>query len=71
MEKFSPKKLKLFRKSKGLSVLKLAEITGLTPVTLYLLEKGQNNPRVDTLSALAHALHCKIGDFFITEPVQR
>lgn len=67
MEKFSPDKLKLFRKSKGLSVLKLAEMTGLTPVTLYLLEKGQNNPRVDTLSTLAYALHRRIEDFFITE----
>jgi transcriptional regulator with XRE-family HTH domain len=44
------------RKEKGLSHEKLAELAGLHPTTLSLLERNKRQPSISTVFALAGAL---------------
>ena len=48
--------IKTRRKSLGLRQSDLAEIAGVSPNTLYKLERGQNNPSLDVVEKLCDAL---------------
>lgn len=62
---FNRKRLSLARQRRGLTGIQLAEISGLTPVTVSRLESGQTrNPDEATVAALAKALDYPL-TFFI------
>lgn len=48
--------LKELRKSKGLSQEKLSELSGVSRITISLLENGMTNPTLDTLAKVSKAL---------------
>ena len=48
------------RKSKGLTVTKLAEMTGLTQGNLTRIERGMYSTGIDILGKIADALNCDI-----------
>lgn len=57
-------KLRMVRQRRGLSQRELAKLSGLSPNTLGLLERGQTSPTVSTLQKLAVALDVDINAFF-------
>lgn len=58
-------KLRKFREEIGMSQEELAKKTGVSRVTISMLETGnKKNITVNTLSKLAEALHKNITDFF-------
>ena len=58
--------LKEFREAKGLSVTKLAEMSGVTRQTIHRLEQETDDrANSKTLKALADALEVKVKDFFV------
>jgi transcriptional regulator with XRE-family HTH domain len=59
--------LRALRDRRGLSVVALAERSGIARATLTTLEAGRGNPTIDTLYALADALGAALGDL-IGEP---
>jgi transcriptional regulator with XRE-family HTH domain len=59
--------LRSLRTRRGLSVVALAERSGVARATLTNLEAGRGNPTVDTLYALADALGAALSDL-IGEP---
>ncbi len=59
--------LRALRERRGLSVVALAERSGVARATLTTLEAGRGNPTIDTLYALADALGAALGDL-IGEP---
>ena len=48
--------LKEIRKSKGLTLVQLSRISGVSTATLCNIENGYKTPRVDTLYEIATAL---------------
>ena len=65
-------KLKEIRLKKGVSRVKLAEISKIPLETIKALESGKNDPKnakLSTLVALARALKCKIKDFYPQDKV--
>lgn len=55
------------RKKRGLSVLKLSELSGVFKQTIYNLEDGTTPYQkvfLETLVKLAHALNCRVRDFY-------
>lgn len=63
------KKLKEIRKRKGISQLKLAELSGLAQSTISTIECGAT-PNVQIANRLAQALNVSIEDFVIDkEPI--
>ncbi len=56
------KKLVALRKKKNLSQRGLAELSGISYVSIARIETGINDPRLSTLRALAKALKAKISD---------
>ena len=56
------KRLVALRKKKGYSQEKLAELTNLNLRTIQRLEKGETEPRGDTLSKLANAFEVPLED---------
>ena len=62
--------LKEIRKSRGLTLQKLAEKSGVKIETIRALEYEINNPnnaKISTLIKLAKALKCKVRDFYPCE----
>lgn len=58
-------KLKQIREEKGLSQIELAEKSGVSRVTISMLETGtQKNTTANTLLRLSEALDVTIDDFF-------
>lgn len=53
------------RKEKGLTIVQLAEVAGLSPAIVSQIERGRANPSFTTLAQLAHALEIPVGRFFI------
>lgn len=53
---FNPARLTLARQRRGLSSRALAEMAGITPVTLSRIENGKNTPEPDTVRKLANTL---------------
>jgi transcriptional regulator with XRE-family HTH domain len=62
-------KIRGLRASRGLSLKKTAELSGLNINTLSLIENGRISPSVSTLQQLAAALGVPISAFFESEPV--
>jgi transcriptional regulator with XRE-family HTH domain len=60
------RRLREFRKARGLSIRALAEMSGLNFNTLSLIEHGKTSPSVSTLQQLALALKIPIAAFFAT-----
>lgn len=61
---FNPNRLSLARKRRRLTGKGLAELCGLTPVTISRLEKGLNEPEAGSLERLACALSYPVEFFF-------
>jgi len=53
--------IKRLRKSRGMSVAKLATLSGVSRSYLHLIEKGENSPTVDKIDAIAEALGVRYG----------
>lgn len=57
-------KINEFRKKQGLSIEELASISGIPKSTLAKIAAGiTTNPNIDTVKAIARALHCSLDDF--------
>ncbi len=58
------KKIAEFRKSKGLSMKQLSELTNVTPSMLSQIERGLANPSLNTLKSMAKALDIPLFTLF-------
>jgi transcriptional regulator with XRE-family HTH domain/mannose-6-phosphate isomerase-like protein (cupin superfamily) len=58
-------RLRSIRQRRGLSLRALAELSGLSPNTISLIERGITSPSVSTLHQLATALGVVINAFFV------
>jgi transcriptional regulator with XRE-family HTH domain len=54
--------IRRLRKARNISLSELARVSDVAKATLSSLEAGKGNPTVQTLSALADALGCLLGD---------
>lgn len=57
-------RIKNLRQSRGLSQEGLAEKTGISPKYLSSIERGKENPTLDTLLKLANSLNVEIFEIF-------
>lgn len=57
--------IKKIRKEKGISILKLSEMTGLSRVTIYNAERANSGTSSRTLEKIAKALGVKLSDIFL------
>ncbi len=57
-------RLKEIRESKGLTVNKLANLSGISQSHLREIELGNKNPTVETLSYFCDSLDITLSDFF-------
>lgn len=55
-----------YRKSKGLNIKKLANLTGVTSSLLSQIERGLANPSLNTLKTISKALEVPLFCFFTT-----
>lgn len=53
MTDFLPKRLKELRKSENVTLRQLSKIVGITQPTLSRYERGERNPKIEQMSALA------------------
>jgi transcriptional regulator with XRE-family HTH domain len=58
------------RRQAGLSLVQLAEASGISKSTLHAMEQGRGNPTLTTLWALATALQVPLGSLLPSEPQQ-
>lgn len=58
------KRIKTLRELKGLTVNKLANLSGISQSFLRDIELGNKNPTVETLSYFCDALDISLSDFF-------
>jgi len=58
------KRLSALREKKGMSVYKLAKLSGVSSTYLYEVEQGKKQPTVEILSRLCAALEVSLADFF-------
>jgi len=61
------KRIRDFRKQKGLTLQTLADMAGLSTAYISQMENGRVNINLETLSLISHAMQVPIIDFF-TEP---
>src|SRR5262245_50887268 len=61
------KRMREARSALGLTLRQLAERTGLSAAMLCHIEKGQANPTVQSLAAIADALQCPPARLFAVE----
>lgn len=59
------------RASRGLTLQGLADLTGLSPSLLSLVERGKTSPSIGTLVSVAHALGVHMSDLVPGEPGPR
>lgn len=57
-------RIKELRKHKGLSQERVAEIMGISPKYLSNIERGKENPTLDTFIKLANALNIELSEIF-------
>lgn len=62
------KRITFFRTSKGYSVNKLANLSGVSQSYLREIELGNKNPTVEFLSALCDTLGVTLKEFFDDQP---
>lgn len=58
------RKIRLIRKKKGLNQEDVASEAGIHVSTLGRIERGENNPPLQTVNKIAQALHIKTGELF-------
>ena len=58
------KRIKSLREAKGLTVNRLANMSGISQSFLRDVELGNKNPTVETLSYFCEALNISLTDFF-------
>lgn len=58
------KKVKKFRESKRIKQIELAELSGVNPGYVNLIESGKANPSIKVLIKFSEVLDCEPGDFF-------
>ena len=58
------KRITFFREKKGITVNKLANLSGISQSFLRDIELGNKKPTVETLSLLCDALNITLSDFF-------
>ena len=63
-------KVRELREQRGLSLRALAELCGISPNTVSLIERGTSSPSVDTLQSLAGGLGVPIVTFFEREDTE-
>jgi len=56
--------IKKYRLEKGLSVEKLAKLSGITPGEISLMERGLRMPRIDTVCKIRDAIGVPIDELF-------
>lgn len=59
------------RKSKGYSIMRIRELTGLSKSTISELENDKTSPTTETLNKLANALNVPISSFFDEFPAKK
>ncbi len=62
--------IKNIRKSKGFSIMKIRELTGLSKSTISEIENDKSSPTSDTLEKIANALNVNISNFFDNNPIE-
>ena len=67
MDALTPSRLMLARKRRGLSHVKLAQITGISSRSLSAYENGKQQPLKETIEVLARALDFPVGFFYAEE----
>lgn len=55
------------RANKNISLVRLAELTGISKSTLNNIENGKTSPTLAQLEKIAAALSCRITDLFESE----
>ncbi|MGG4268040.1 helix-turn-helix domain-containing protein [Peribacillus simplex] len=63
------KKVKKYRKAKGLSSRELAKLAEITPSMLSQIERGLANPSIQTLKVLAKTLNVPTFSFLLEETI--
>lgn len=58
------KRVKTIRRDKGISVYKLAKLSGVSSTYLYEVEQGKKQPTVDIISRICDALEVSLAYFF-------
>ena len=61
-------KFKAMRISKGLTQKDVAEALGISQVSVWQWESGDNFPRADKLPAIARLFECTVDDLIKEEP---
>lgn len=56
-------RIRELRKSKGISLTKLSELTGVSKSYLSCLERNQNNPSIDVLEKISDRLEVNVNYF--------
>lgn len=71
-------RIKEIRKSQGISLRMLADLSGVTKESIINVEAGRTDPKLSTLLAVADALHVPLAELFDapqpaqqSEPVQK
>ena len=61
-------KIKIIRKEKGMTLYRLAYLSGISAGYLCHLEKGtRNNPSLEVMERISKSLNKSIADFFFNE----
>lgn len=60
------KNLKYYRLRKNMTKSKLAELCGISPMSVTYYENGDRNPSMEILKKMASALDIRVSDFLIT-----
>lgn len=64
-------RIKEIRKSRGMSLRMLADLSNLTKESIINVEAGRTDPKLSTLLAVADALHVPLAELFdAPQPVQ-
>lgn len=62
--------LNKYRKSKGLSLEKVADMTGVSKGMIGQIERGETNPSISTLWKIANGLHISSTSLFEEDPAE-
>lgn len=63
-----PERLRAQRRKRGLGLRELAQRAQVTPAMISMIERGKIHPSVDTLHAIADALHISLVELFDEPP---
>ena len=64
------KRIQDFRKSKGFTQDKLAEIVGIDTISLSKIETGRNYPTAENITKLSEALDVNIYELFVSDNIK-